>query len=116
MVHLGSDDTGFDPAAYGERIADVYDEWLSVPAGQAEVAAAVFLQREDRLAAGADVAAQREHRDLRVDARVHHVRLIGSHRQFVGAGVTPAGGGRPATAALQRQDQVEHGRQYAGLR
>lgn len=45
MVHLDGDNTTLDSAAYGERIADVYDEWLSTPARQAEVAAAVdFLQ------------------------------------------------------------------------
>ena len=78
-----------------------------------EVAAAALLHRQDRLATRAGVAAEREHRNLRVDAGVHHNRLLGGHRQLFAAGVTPPGRGRAAAPTFQRQDEVEHPRQCA---
>jgi SAM-dependent methyltransferase len=41
MTLTDGDGTHLDPAAYGDCIADVYDDWYSVPARQAEIAAAV---------------------------------------------------------------------------
>ncbi len=76
-----------------------------------QVAAAVLLHRKDRLTTGTGVSAEREHRHPRIDPRVHHPRLVDTHRQLDGAGVAPAGGQRPAAAALQWQDEVEHGHQ-----
>ena len=74
-----------------------------------QVGAAVFLDRHDRLAARAGVAAQRE--APAPPGRTRGVTTCGSsaaHRQSPRARVAPAGRRRPAAAALQRQDQVEH--------
>ncbi|WP_242418301.1 MULTISPECIES: class I SAM-dependent methyltransferase [Frankia] len=49
IAPLGS--TDLDPAAYGEHIADVYDEWYSAPDRQPEVAVAVDFLRT-RVGAG----------------------------------------------------------------
>ncbi|WP_235826162.1 class I SAM-dependent methyltransferase [Candidatus Frankia alpina] len=49
MAPLGG--TGLDPAAYGEHIADVYDEWYAAPGRQPEVAVAVDFLRT-RVGAG----------------------------------------------------------------
>jgi hypothetical protein len=73
-----------------------------------EVGAAVLLHRHDRLAAGTGVAAEREHWYLRVDARAHHVRRVGSDLQFFGAGWAPARFRRPTAPAFEREDEIEH--------
>ena len=73
-----------------------------------QIAPTAFLVGDDGLPARAGVAAQREHRHPRVDARADQVRLVDVDQQRGGAGLTPAGGRRPAAAALQWEDQIEH--------
>ena len=40
----GCDLPDYDPAAYGDRMADVYDEWFGIPADAEEAVA--FLDRK----------------------------------------------------------------------
>src|ERR1700733_15515911 len=69
--------------------------------------AAVF-HRDDRPPPRPRVAAEREYRDSRVDARGDDARRVETDREFVGAGRTPSRRRRPATIALQRKNQIQH--------
>jgi hypothetical protein len=51
---------------------------------------------------------------VRVDARTDQMRLVRLDDEFHGARIAPAGRRRPAAAAFQRQDQIEHGVSVAG--
>ncbi|GFG77659.1 hypothetical protein MPRG_09350 [Mycobacterium paragordonae] len=72
-----------------------------------EVAAAALLERQDGLAPDAGVAAEREHRNTRIDAGTDHQRFAGFDSEGGRACRTPSGGGSSAAAALQRRDQIE---------
>src|SRR6202012_2010884 len=69
--------------------------------------AAVF-HRDDRAPPRPRVAAEREHRHLRVDARGDDARRVETDREFVGAGRAPSRRQRAATTAPQRKDQSKH--------
>lgn len=90
--------------ADGQRLGQRHDQ----------IPAAVLLDRENRLATGTDVAPECEHRCAWIDARVDQVRFVGLDDEFPGARIAPARRRGPAAAALQRQDQVEHGPSLAG--
>ena len=75
---------------------------------RAEVDPAAVFHRDNRLPARARIAAERKHRDLRVNAWRHHTRRVGTHGQLFRAGLAPAGRRRPAAAAFQREDEIEH--------
>ena len=74
-----------------------------------QIGAAVVFRRDDRPPPRARVAAEREHRHLRVDARSDDARRVETDREFVGAGRAPSRRRRPAATALQWQNQIQHG-------